>query len=251
MNGLQEETDRKLLSLEFLSFDTNIFGIQCGKVFFGKKNFSKSEILHLVNQAHNDGYRHLVAKVSKEWNIAESYLKENGFQFILESVELRKDNLTKSSLPENILSYDGGEDERLIELTREAFSLGTRFHLDDVFSTEKATELHEQWMINLIKSPNIKILTHKSNDVLTGYITINCQETEQEKGRIGLFAVDRKYSGKGIGGSLLKALECLDPLNLKTHWAMTESANQGALKTYFGNGFKPINHWNVFHWNPK
>ena len=116
----------------------------------------------MVNQAHNDGYRHLVAKVPKEQNIAESYLKENGFQFILETVELRKDNLTISSLPENIFPYDGGEDERLLELTRGAFSSGTRFHLDDFFSTEKATELHEQWMVKLIKSPNTKILTYKS-----------------------------------------------------------------------------------------
>ena len=98
-----------------------------------------------------------------------------------------------------------------------------------------------------MEDTNIQILTHRLEDEITGYITLDFQGSEKERGHIGLFAVDEKYSGIGIGIRLLKALEYFYSNQLNVLWLMTEKDNASALKTYFENGFKTVQKWNVFH----
>ena len=238
---------KKLPTLEFLPFDTDLFGIRCGKITFFSSEILKDEISGLILHAKKEKYKHIVTKVPKEWDHAESFLTDCGFQLIVESVELKKEIFLRRALPNDISVFRGKEKGRLIELTQKAFSAGTRFHLDNYLSSEKATELHEQWIKNLMENTNIKILTHRLKDEITGYVTIDFQGSEIEKGHIGLFAVDKKYSGIGIGNRLLKALEYFYSNQLNVLWLMTENNNEGALKTYLGNGFETIQKWNVFH----
>jgi ribosomal protein S18 acetylase RimI-like enzyme len=247
VSGLKEE--KKLPTLEFLPFDTDLFDVRCGKISIGSSEFLKDEIVDVVLRAQKEKYRHLVAKVPKEWKCAEAFLEDCGFQLIVESVELKKVVLSRGVLPDDISIFKGNERDRLIELTQQAFSSGTRFHLDSSLSPEKATELHERWIVNLMEDENIKILTHRLEGEVTGYVAVDFQSSGVRKGHIGLFAVDKKYSGRGIGNRLLKALESIAPPQLNALWAMTENINQGALKTYLGNGFEAIQRWNVFHWN--
>jgi ribosomal protein S18 acetylase RimI-like enzyme len=239
------------LSLEFLPFDTNFFGVKCGKVSFGANDFSKDSATNLIFHAKKERYRHIVAKVSGDWAHAGELLREAGFSFIVESIELKKDVLSGCELPEDVFVYTEGENDRLVALTQEAFSAKTRFHLDGTFPPEKATQLHERWIINLVNDPNILVLVHRVDGIITGYITINCQSSDAQKGHIGLFAVDRRFSGRGIGSRLLKSIESFDEFDLTTLWAMTESINQSAMQTYIANGFRAIKCWNVFRWKPQ
>jgi ribosomal protein S18 acetylase RimI-like enzyme len=248
---LKRVAEESELSLEFLPFDTNLFGVKCGKVSFGAADFLKDGAANLIFHAKKERYRHIVAKVPGEWVHAGEFLREAGFSFIVESIELKKDVLAGRELPENIFVYTEGENDRLVALTREAFSGKTRFHLDGTFPPEKATQLHERWIVNLVNDPNIVVLVHRVDGIIEGYITINCQNSGAQKGHIGLFAVDRKFSGRGIGSRLLESIESLDEFDLTTLWAMTESINQSAIKTYTANQFRPIKRWNVFRWKPQ
>lgn len=241
---INAEIDKILL--EFLPFDTEIFGIRCGRVRIMNDAISKEGLESILEKAREQQIKHLVAKVPSEWVEISNLMEDFNFRFKVCSLYLEKKLVKIENRIEDISPYERDSDSRLISITEKAFSSGTRFHFEQKFQAARIVELHRRWINNLIKDRNVRIYVHRDGATITGYVTVKIQNNS-ERGHIELFAVDEDYRGRSIGTKLLSALDRALCNEIDILSVMTESINYPALKTYFNNRFIIKKSWNVFH----
>jgi ribosomal protein S18 acetylase RimI-like enzyme len=148
--------------------------------------------------------------------------------------------------PEGVSLFDGQERRVLLQITRDAFSGGTRFHHEPRFSPVCVEILYERWISNLIDERDVRIFVCRTDQRIAGYVTVNIKRGERS-GHIGLLAVHSCYRGKGIGSRLLSALDFHLYGEVDTLSVVTESFNYPALRAYGRRGFIVEKSWNVFH----
>lgn len=233
--------------VRFLPFDTEIFGVKCGRLNINEKGLSKEALKSSLKEAKEQQIEHLVVKVPSEWVKICNFLENINFRFKVCSLVLEKKITQQNNNLEDVFVYEKNNDYRLIEITEKAFSSGTRFHFEPMFSTSQTAQLHRRWIVNLINDKDVKIYIHLIGGEITGYITIKPEDISKRKGYVGLFAVDKAYRGKGIGSMLLKGLEddFYDEVDVLS--VTTESINYSALKAYFNAGYSIKKSWSVFH----
>lgn len=232
--------------IEYLKFDSEIFGFACGRLLLEGKA-SADGLRGLLERAKADDFSHLVVKVASEDVFACNLLEDNGFKFKVCSLELEKENNLNKNIVDNIFPYETEQKDSVVEMTKNAFSQGTRFHLEESFKAGKIEELHRQWISNLIDDKDVRIYVHRVEDRVTGYITVKV--TDSRVGHIGLFAVAESFKGKGIGAKLLKGAEAILHEELTGLRVVTESINYPALKVYCDSGFRVRRALNVLHLN--
>lgn len=234
-------------SLQFLAFDTEIFGIRCGRIEIYDEYLSEIEINNILNEARDLNIKHLVVKIPSEWVQVCNILENFKFKIKVCSLFLEKKVIKSTNIIDNISLYEGDNDNRLIDITVNAFPSGTRFHFEDKFSAEQIKLLYGKWIYNLINNMNTKILVHKEGTIITGYIAVELKEHPDKIGHLALFAVDKNYRNKGIGNKLLSAVDSYIPEKTDRLSVITESINYSALKIYVDNGFSIRKSWHVFH----
>lgn len=137
--------------------------------------------------------------------------------------------------------------ENLISLALQSGEF-SRFKTDSNFGLVKFKELYIKWISKSFNSKE-NIITYISYDKYTkkieGFITI------ENFNKIGLFAVDNKFRGKGIGKNLLKkALETAKRNGQKAILVETQGNNVHALEFYKRNGFETYSTEYIYHlWN--
>lgn len=235
------------LLIEFLPFDTDLFGIKCARMNINNSSLSKSIIQTALDKSRKGQIEHIVAKVPTEWIAISNILETLNFRLKVCSLDLQKDISEDNPVEDtDIILYQGNMDKQLAEITEEAFSSGTRFHFEEKFSQEKVIEFHRRWISNLIKNENIKIYINLDNQTITSYIAVR-SDYKNQKGHIELFAVRKQYRGKGWGTRLINSLNYNLPHMIKSLSTRTESINSRALRTYTKNGFTISRSWSVFH----
>ena len=85
-------------SLEYLPFDSEVFGITCGRMIISEPEVGRMELREFFFQTKQENYVHLVAKVPAEWISINRGLQDLGFKFIVTSLNLEK-------IPEKIRGY--------------------------------------------------------------------------------------------------------------------------------------------------
>jgi len=237
----------RVCTLESLAFDTEVFGIKCGRVEIKNNALSRNELKCVLEEAKGQQIKHLVAKVPSEWVEIFNLLEDHKFRLKMCSLSMENELSHSVDKVKDVVMYDGAEDCRLIKITEKAFSSGTRFHFEHKFSSAQISKLHKRWITNLINDQDVQIYVHLDSTVITGYITVEIEDGIKKKGHIGLFAVDKALRGRGIGTKLLSALNSKLFGKVDTLGVITESINYAALKIYINGGFSINKSWNIFH----
>ncbi len=244
-----------------LAFDTRIFGLPCGRLELGDTPVNARQLDDLITQAKRQGLCHIVVRVPTEWAGVCAMLESQGLRFAVCSLSLEKNldshdpngSYCPSDTPANesggkVIPYTGGDDERLVAITAEAFRANTRFHYEPAFTPERIAQLHEEWIRNLLADESVRVFVYREGErvtvKVTGYITLSSDDGSR-RGHIGLVAVDSHYHRQGIGQTLLHAAEHAMRDQLQAITVMTESTNTGALHLYARTGYTVRRSWSV------
>ncbi len=108
--------------IKFLPFDTEIFGIKCGRVEIKNNSLSRKELKCILDETRRQQIEHLVAKVPSEWVEICNLLEDFNFRFKVCSLGLESKITHDIDNVEDAVIYEGSNDCRLIEITEKAFS---------------------------------------------------------------------------------------------------------------------------------
>lgn len=124
---------------------------------------------------------------------------------------------------------------KLIELALQS-GIYSRFNVDAKIGRNKFEELYKIWINKSIdKSIAKEVLVYTFENNIAGFVTVG---EKNNRGDIGIIAVDADYRGKGIGTALMQSAESwLGQHNYKTMQVITQGDNTPACKLYQHCGY--------------
>jgi dTDP-4-amino-4,6-dideoxy-D-galactose acyltransferase len=226
------------------AWDSEFFGFKVGEAFFSL--FDSYEYEFVMKQFQESGYRLVYIfpldeksfKALQECHLTHidtktTFGKELDNNFICEKNEF-------------ITKYIA--DDRYEELASLALTSGiySRFKKDTNFLTGTFESLYNTWITKSISHEIAdEVLVYSSDKIVEGFVTYS-QLNELKV--IGLIAVSSNSINKGIGKSLMKAVENAaykDGCNKVN--VSTQSENLGACRFYTACGYQIIQKQPVFH----
>jgi dTDP-4-amino-4,6-dideoxy-D-galactose acyltransferase len=171
------------------------------------------------------------------------------------SGKLVDEKITFCSKSRKLASYDGYESvkpyqsdfpsEKLIDLALQS-GIYSRFKTDPNFKNNEFEKLYTEWIIKSVKKELAdEVFVSYSGIEEKGFVTA---ETKDNKGIIGLVAVDESERGKSIGKKLMNAaLDYYYKRNIEIVEVATQKANEGACRFYKAIGFEIKSIVNVYH----
>jgi dTDP-4-amino-4,6-dideoxy-D-galactose acyltransferase len=213
--------------LKRLDWDSNFFEFEVGEMIADEycnfNNLPNFDLLYLKSNFNFD-------------------LEINNFQKTFQEVKLvfeREINLG-SQVSESIFSIKE-IDFNIKEIYNLAYESGkhSRFLLDKKFKAEKFQELYRTWVDNSINKSFAKdVLVYIENNQILGFVTY---KININSATVGLFAVNAKHQGKGIGSQLIKHLENILFLNQINKLVIpTQESNKTACDFYRKQGYTII-----------
>ena len=232
---------------KILDWDTNFFKFKVAEI---RKN-SLSEISkgEKILQSLSDNNVKLAYYTSEEE--LPALCSDYSLDLIIHRVPLEREILKEFPIHNNISFYDKNYPEQsLIELAQLAGHQG-RFGLDPKISVAECDGIFKNWIINSVNKTMAKYtLVYREQSEIVGFATIDIQKG---KGYTPLFAVKRKFEGKGISFALMRAIETvLRKEGCKIVVGGTQKLNEKALKVYKRYGLVPQRPEFIYHlWNKK
>lgn len=166
-------------------------------------------------------------------------LKDSGFRFVKQMVNLRKSYPFTPSEMDGYLDFDVANKDDLEDLKRIAGTcfLYSRFHADPILN-KKADLLHEKWIENCFYGLADCILVHRSNSRVIGFIAVKKSELDN---KIVLIGVDKNHQGEGCGKRLMEQFFNYSmQSNANTCSVRTELDNSQAINLYLKHGFSIV-----------
>ncbi len=149
-----------------------------------------------------------------------------------------------------INEYDKEKDsyDELLDLAYLS-GLFSRFKTDKRFKNMEFKRLYKQWIDRSINDTNIKVLVVRTDDSLSGFVTLEMADAITAK--IGLISVGSNYQGKGFGSSLISNAErAALAFGRSTIQVVTQQDNKPAVRLYEKNGFLLNSLVYIYHfWN--
>ena len=134
---------------------------------------------------------------------------------------------------------------KLIDLALQS-GIYSRFKTDLNFNSNEFEKLYTEWIVKSVKRKiaDVVFVSYNGYDE-TGFVTA---ETKNNRGIIGLIAVDGAERGKSIGKKLMDVtLDYFYGKNIEIVEVATQKANVGACRFYKAIGFEIKNIVNVYH----
>jgi dTDP-4-amino-4,6-dideoxy-D-galactose acyltransferase len=126
----------------------------------------------------------------------------------------------------------------------------TRFWNDGHFPPSLCDALYERWIENSFRGQADRVFVAEWEGQPVGYIT--CHREISKEGRIGLFAVDERARGNGIGAGLLRdAIQWFQSEAITDILVVTQGNNEPAQRAYRKQAFliESVRSW--FHYWPR
>jgi GNAT superfamily N-acetyltransferase len=126
----------------------------------------------------------------------------------------------------------------------------TRFHTDGHFDPARCDELYATWIEKSVQGYATHVIVADRAGAAIGYVTLHVDEkapapTERQRvegssrtARIGLFAVDEQWRGRGIGRDLLRHAGQLLVTEGVGDTSVVTPGKAGALALYKSAGFQ-------------
>lgn len=231
--------------LYHLDWDTEYFGMKSGKAILHepltfdkwkklKKRFLDYVFVTIENQNSHSINAQYIGKDTT------AFLADVNIQFLKQI----KDNMV---MPENISVYQSlNESEQVIEIANFQHS---RFIEDIRLYKLGGDKVYHEWLKNAFnKLDKYYVLSKNENNEINGFLL---HSYKGDTCIIELIAVSQYEKQKGIGTSLVKAVECTAYRQGCNYVKVgTQVQNISAINFYHKLGFKQVNCHQVFHlWN--
>jgi GNAT superfamily N-acetyltransferase len=116
----------------------------------------------------------------------------------------------------------------------------TRFHADGHFDPVRCDELYATWIEKSVQGYATHVIVAERDGAAVGYVTLHVDEKTPavSEARIGLFAVDELWRGRGIGRGLLRHAGQLLLKEGVGDTSVVTPGSTGALTLYKSAGFR-------------
>lgn len=223
-------------------WDTNFFGFRVIKI---KEDFLNENPVKKLKDLY---HKNVKLAYYSSGNSDFERLKNNFYDVTLvyTRIPIIKEVKTLTKVHPNISSYEcSSPSKEIISLARLAGKEG-RFGRDSRISDEIYNEIFKQWITNSTnRTIADDVLVYKVEGKVVGFGTI---KIDGENGYAPLFAVNRKFEGKGVSFALMRAIEnSLIENNCKYLVSGTQKINSKALTSFKRFGFEFQAHENVYH----
>ncbi|MFN6162703.1 MAG: GNAT family N-acetyltransferase [Planctomycetota bacterium] len=246
------------MMLASLEWDSKLFGFRVGRIDLTRDSFVDFESVR--TRAKQAGFRLLYVFQDCTDDAEETEASKNiisGSELVDVKLTysrcLGDRSLTKLSNQKGILDSfaiqereAGGADSQIQALALLAGS-HSRFFYDQRICRQKATDLYVTWIEKCTRRflADCVLETYGANGELAGFITF---KTSNSVGSIGLFAVEPRFQGIGIGSLLLHEAQIrMENSGASAVTVVTQGRNQAACRAYLRSGYKLSRRERVFH----
>ncbi|CAH0346460.1 GNAT family N-acetyltransferase [Bacillus sp. CECT 9360] len=243
MNGSNIEHS---LTFYDLKWDTDFFGVKSAKAILHKP-LTKNEWDEL--KARFNEYQFISIENRNSEPINAQFIGKDTTAFLADvNVQFSKKlESTEKEIPNNItLNQKLKRDEQIIDIAKFEYS---KFTEDLELAKRGGTELYQQWLSNSFERPDKHYVLYK--DEKGNIIGFLLYSFSNQGCVIELIAVSESANNKGIGTSLVRALESEAYKKKCTEFRVgTQIRNLGAINFYHKVGCKLVGCHQVFHlWN--
>jgi dTDP-4-amino-4,6-dideoxy-D-galactose acyltransferase len=231
-------------TLESLVWDSHFFGYTVAQIVFDLSGYGELE--YLIQDIKNKGIRltyFFVPPSNQELN--KNIVKKGGV-LVDQKTIFSKPVQAHSKFKNKIIVFeDTFPNEKLIELGLQA-GLFSRFRTDKKFQNKEFERLYTQWLVNSVnKTIAFKTILALYENNIVGLITIGKKNNYAD---IGLVAVEKNYTGKGIGTDLINFADNLAyEMKFEELKVVTQLQNTRACNLYEKCNFKIESITNVYH----
>ncbi|EOU1740931.1 GNAT family N-acetyltransferase [Clostridium perfringens] len=241
------EVDLDNLVLRDLQWDTEYFGVKCGRIDL-IKNINEKDSEYISKFLNSKDF--VILTNSKKLPHNSEYIGKNLKTFITDiNVQLKKkqikvyDDFDDSNIE---ISNNINFENEIVELAKNAFE-NSRFLNDSNITKEKAEGVYANWVSNSFKKESKYFITYKLEEKIIGFILFSINELNELV--IELICVSNKFKGKGIGTVLMKKLDMFALENKsKLIKVGTQIENINALNFYTSCGYKIDDIKYIYHW---
>jgi ribosomal protein S18 acetylase RimI-like enzyme len=125
--------------------------------------------------------------------------------------------------------------DTLVRIARGAH-IDSRFFFDSRFDREKAALLYETWIRKACDERSGRVFVGDLSGEPVGYLTTTM--LEENRGQLGLMAVDERFHGRGIGRAMLEeSLRWFASQGVDRVSVVTQGRNVPAQRLYQAAGF--------------
>jgi dTDP-4-amino-4,6-dideoxy-D-galactose acyltransferase len=235
------------MNFKLLEFDTKLFGFSVAKIL--PTHLSLAELQNTINELQKQNVRLVYWPSDSIDEISQQAAKKlNGFlssEQITYLIDLKKISPPPLVAPE-IKTYQGKNANT--ELEQLALQAGTysRFNLDPNLPQELFIKLYHEWIENSVNgSIADRVIVAQHNNEIIGMVTLG---EKNDRGDIGLLAVNSNFRGKKIGTKLVHAAQAHFIERGFSHaQVVTQKANIPASLLYEKCGFHQEKIENFYH----
>lgn len=230
-----------------IKWDSNFFGYNVAQIIV--PHLTSERLKWLLDKLANNSFRLVYWFVEPNDSISNIAAKVNKGFLADQRVEYLKD---LSSYPDEISndlhlhSYlKKPINKQILSLVLQA-GFYSRFARDKNFKKDEFMKLYTKWIERSLNGKLASdVLVYIDKNTERGLVTL---ELEEDYGKIGLVAVDKKYRRKGIGKQLIStALTKFKLHGVENVKVITQKDNISACKFYKKLGFVEQNIQNVYH----
>jgi dTDP-4-amino-4,6-dideoxy-D-galactose acyltransferase len=228
--------------IDILPWDSDFFGFRVGKINHSIN--SEEELNELMND-----FKKKEVKLAYYFSPQPLTFKGNtGFEIKLVDNKVTYLKNTNEGIKNNAqvhLYTVGTVTPELLNLSLQSGE-HSRFKKDNRIEKGKFAELYRLWIVNSVNGKFAKaVFVWKEEDKIVGCVTVG---EKNDRGAIGIIAVDQKYNGKGIGRALMSTAEKWSSDNgFDSIEVITQRENTGACRFYDSCGYSNEKLEYVYH----
>ncbi|MGM0877162.1 MAG: GNAT family N-acetyltransferase [Bacillota bacterium] len=234
------------VSFYTLDWDTEFFGVKCAKAVLNKP-LTSSDWIELNARFKDFQFISIENRNSEPINAQFIGRYTSAFMADVNVQFSKKLEETENGIPNNITFHQAlKRNEQIIAIAKFEYS---KFTEDLELAKRGGTELYHQWLSNSFERPDKHYALYKDEKGnIIGFLLYSFSD---QGCVIELIAVSESANNKGIGSSLVRALECKAyEKNCNEIRVGTQIRNLGAINFYHKVGCKQVGCHQVFHlWN--
>lgn len=234
-----------MLSVQRLDWDSEFFGFGVGRLVGPFE--SVATLSDALQTAVGHGFRLVYGACGHKDNASHRIALAVGGRFVdakrTYELDLTRIQPTRMNIEE--AGDDAHSHRQLRSLAWQAAEF-SRFRLDPALPEGSWQRMYSLWMQNSITGKLADaVLVERGDGRIIGMITVS---HHGECGQIGLFAVDYRWRGRGIGRRLLDAaIQRCRAEGCNKLRVVTQGNNIAACRSYERAGFQVIDEQDIFH----
>lgn len=234
-----------MLNVQLLKWDSHFFGFGVGRL---TGPFESRSTLVAALRAAADSGLHLVYGVSAHADSVSHQIALAAGGRLVDTKRTYARDLTMVQPKQ--LTFDFAESDRISRRQLRSLTLQTaefsRFRLDPALPAGSWRRMYSAWIRNSLNGQLAdEVLVERADGRIIGMITIS---HDGKRGQIGLFGVNHRWRGQGIGRRLLEAAlqRCLAK-GCGEILVATQGNNIAACRSYEHAGYSVIDEQDIFH----